>query len=474
MPLKALRQPSLRRQLLVWLLLPQFLLWGLGAGITYEVSLRFANQANDKALLSASRALARQIKPLDSGLLIDLPKAAQQILEEDPRDQLRYTVSSPPGQFILGNSNLPPPPHGLNPKADQPFFYDLPQGNATLRVVAVYFRLPQYPDNQWMLVQIGKNAAERRQLAEDILLELLLPQSCLLLLATLVVWAGVGRGLSPLKRLRRAVEQRSEDDLSPIQIATAPTEVLSLVVAVNKLLERLRKQSSTQRQFIADAAHQLRTPLAGLKTQTELALRQKDPAELAASLKQLQVSTGRAVRLANQLLSLARTEPDAALEMQLLDLHDLARTVTEQWVPQALHHRIDLGFECEPGRFCVIGNPTFLRESLSNLIDNTLRYCPPGSLVTVRLLRRIGDKEQHICVQVEDNGPGIPPAEYERVFARFYRLPADSGHGNGCGLGLAIVKEIVNRHHGQVSLMAPASGRGLLVELAFNEAPSDF
>lgn len=191
MPLKALRQPSLRRQLLVWLLLPQFLLWGLGAGITYEVSLRFANQANDKALLSASRALARQIKPLDSGLLIDLPKAAQQILEEDPRDQLRYTVSSPPGQFILGNSNLPLPPQGLKPKAEQPFFYDLPQGNTTLRVVAVYFRLPQYPDNQWMLVQIGKNAAERRQLAQDILLELLLPQSCLLLLATLVVWAGV-------------------------------------------------------------------------------------------------------------------------------------------------------------------------------------------------------------------------------------------------------------------------------------------
>lgn len=462
MTFKALR-PSLRRQLLMWLLLPQFLLWGLGAGITYELSLRFANQANDRALLSASRSLARQIKPLDSGLLIDLPKAAQQILEEDPQDQLRYTVSSPPGQFILGNGNLPPPPPGLKRTVEQPFFYDQPHGNEILRVVAIYFRLPQYPENQWMLVQIGKNAAGRRQLAQDILLELVLPQSCLLLLATLVVWAGVGRGLAPLKRLRRAVEQRSEDDLSPVQIATAPTEVLSLVVAVNKLLERLRKQASTQRRFIADAAHQLRTPLAGLKTQTELALRQGDPVEQAASLRQLQVSTERVVRLANQLLSLARTEPDAPLEMQPLDVHELARAVAEYWVPQAIAKKIDLGFENATDNSHINGNPTFLRECLSNLIDNALRYCSAGSEVTVRVLRQTDS----VCIQVEDNGPGIPPDEYERVFARFYRLPSHSGQGNGCGLGLSIVQEIVNRHQGHIHLSTPACGHGLLITLTF-------
>lgn len=462
MPLRALRQPSLRRQLLVWLLLPQFLLWGLGAGITYEVSLRFANQASDKALLAASRALARQIKPLDSGLLIDLPKAAQQILEEDPHDQLRYTVSSPPGEFILGNANLPAPPQGLHPVADHPVFYDQANGGETLRVVAVYYQLPQYPDGQWLLVQIGKNAAERRHLAQEILLELVLPQSGLLLLATLVVWAGVGRGLSPLRRLRRAVEDRSEDDLSPIQIATAPTEVLSLVVAVNKLLERLRRQASTQRQFIADAAHQLRTPLAGLKTQTDLALRLNDPAEQAACLRQMQVSTERAVRLANQLLSLARSEPEGLVDMQRLDLHDLARAVTESWVPQALHHGIDLGFEGE-GEAWVQGSATFLRESLSNLIDNALRYCPSGSEVTVRVQRC----SAQVLVQVEDNGPGIPPDEHERVFARFYRLPAHAGQGTGCGLGLAIVREIVARHHGSIQLAAPPSGHGLLITLSF-------
>lgn len=466
---KVLRQPSLRRQLLVWLLLPQFLLWGVGAGITYAVALRFTNQTNDRALLAASRSLARQIKPLDSGLLIDLPKAAQHILEEDPVDQLLYTVSSPPGEFILGNKNLPLPPSGVSKPSEIPFFYDQKFGHETLRVVAMYYRLPHYPDNQWMLVQIGKNAAERRVLAKEIFSEILLPQSALLLLATILVWTGVGRGLFPLKRLRRAVEERSVDDLSPVKIETAPAEVLSLVVAVNKLLERLRNQIVIQRQFIADAAHQLRTPLAGLKTQTELALRLKDPLEQQASLKQIQISTERAVRLANQLLSLARAEPEAALELHPVDLTELARVVTEQWVPQALTHEIDLGFECDAGQAMVSGHAIFLRELLSNLIDNSLRYCPNGSEVTVRVLRRAGSTR----LQIEDNGPGIPEGERERVLARFYRLPTHSGQSTGCGLGLAIVKEIVVRHGGNIELTQSDYGSGLLVNIAFPPAPTD-
>lgn len=467
---RSLRQPSLRRQLLVWLLLPQFVLWAVGAVITYEVALRFTNQTNDRALLSASRALARQIKPLDSGLLIDFPKAAQQILEEDPSNQLIYTVSSPPGQFILGNKNLPQPPLPAIKKTDTPFFYDQKQGRETFRVVAMYYHLSHYPESQWLLVQIGKNVAERRALAKEIFFEVLLPQSALLLLATLLVWAGVGRGLSPLKRLRRAVDERSSDDLSPIQIATAPSEVLSLVVAVNKLLGRLRNQVEVQRQFIADAAHQLRTPLAGLKTQTELALRLKDPIELQACLKNLQISTERSVRLANQLLSLARAEPEGNLSLKNLDLTDLARSVTEQWVPQALSHNIDLGFECEAGQAMVAGDAIFLRELLSNLIDNSLRYCPAGSEVTVRVQRRAGSTR----LQVEDNGPGIPEAERERVLARFYRLPTHSGQSTGCGLGLAIVKEIVLRHHGSIELNASELDSGLLINISFPLAPTDY
>lgn len=463
------RRPSLRRQLLVWLLLPQFVLWTIGAVITYEVALRFTNQTNDRALLAASRALARQIKPLDSGLLIDFPKAAQQILEEDPSNQLIYTVSSPPGQFILGNKNLPIPPKKAVQRVETPYFYDQKTGKETFRVVAMYYQLSHYPDSQWMLVQIGKNVAERRVLAREIFVEILLPQSALLFFATVLVWTGVGRGLSPLKRLRRAVEERSPDDLSPIQIDTAPAEVLSLVVAVNQLLERLRLQVEVQRRFIADAAHQLRTPLAGLKTQTDLALRLSDPAELQACLRHLQISTERSVRLANQLLSLARAEPEANLVLKNLDITDLARSVTEQWVPQALSHEIDLGFEFESGQAVVAGDAVFLRELLSNLIDNSLRYCPAGSVVTVRVQRRAGSTR----LQVEDNGPGIPESERERVLSRFYRLPAHAGISNGCGLGLSIVKEIVIRHQGSIELGASGQGKGLLVTISFPLAPTD-
>lgn len=466
---KPLGQPSLRKLLLVWLLFPQFLLWAVGAVVTYEVALRFANQTNDRALLSASRALARQIKPLDSGLLIDFPKAAQQILEEDPSNQLFYTVSSPPGKFILGNKSLPSPPSHPPLRTEDPFFYDQKKGSETFRVVAMYYQLSRYPNDQWILVQIAKNVAERRVLAKEIFVEVLLPQSALLLLATLLVWAGVGRGLSPLKRLRRAVDERSSDDLSPIQIATAPSEVLSLVVAINKLLERLHKQVELQRQFVADAAHQLRTPLAGLKTQTDLALRLSDPAELHTCLKQLQISTERSVRLANQLLSLARAEPNVEVLLKPLDLTDLARNVTELWVPQALSLDIDLGFECEAGQALVLGDPVFLRELLVNLIDNSLRYCPPESVVTVRIQRRAGSTR----LQVEDNGPGIPESERERVLARFYRLPSHSGQSNGCGLGLAIVNEIVLRHRAILELTSPAQGTGLIVNLLFPSAPTD-
>ena len=175
----------------------------------------------------------------------------------------------------------------------------------------------------------------------------------------------------------------------------------------------------------------------------------------------MQISTERSVRLANQLLSLARAEPEANLVLKNLDITDLARSVTEQWVPQALSHEIDLGFEFESGQAVVAGDSVFLRELLSNLIDNSLRYCPAGSVVTVRVQRRAGSTR----LQVEDNGPGIPESERERVLSRFYRLPAHSGISNGCGLGLSIVKEIVIRHQGSIELGASGQGKGLLVTI---------
>ena len=218
--------------------------------------------------------------------------------------------------------------------------------------------------------------------------------------------------------------------------------------------------------FIADAAHQLRTPIAGLRTQTELALRQSDPHETRATLTQIQTAAEHITHLVNQLLSLARAEPSAehAQAMQPLDITALARTTTTEWVPRALAHGIDLGFEGSEAPVQVNGDDFLLREMLNNLIDNAIRYTPRGGHVTVRL----SGTENSIHIGVEDNGPGIPESERDAVLERFHRV---LGTGvDGCGLGLAIVREIILRHGGTIRLLAGAGNQGTLAQVVLPTA----
>ena len=466
---------SLARQLLLWLLVPQLVVWLAGGVASYRLASGYVNQAIDASLLQASKSLARQLKPIGSGLLIDFPKAAQDILEADPSDRLLYTVSSPPGQFILGNLALPLPGGYETLALGEPHFYNgtTPSGPGragapqALRIAALRLALgdPAHPQESApvMLVQVARSSANREELAQRILVDMLLPMSGLVLLLTLLVWAGIRAGLAPLHRLRLQVEGRAPTDLAPLQLASAPRELWSLASALNTLLAAVQRNVNTQKRFIGDAAHQLRTPLAGLKSQTEIALQSVSDPALRARLERVHESATRSAHLVNQLLTLARAEPESlmAQDRQRFDLHRMAQQLTAEWVPRAIKAHIDLGMdeqaEAQAGPVWVEGNALLIREAVTNLIDNALHYAGAGAQVTV-VAQVQGAQAQ---LTVTDSGPGIAEADRDRVMERFVR---GTETGNGCGLGLAIVREIIEQHQGQVTLV-DAQPQGLKVTL---------
>lgn len=453
---------SLHRQLLLWLLLPQLVLWGVAAFGAYRLASRHADELVDASLLQAARALARQIKPTASGLFVDLPRSAQDMLAADPDDRVMYMVSSPPGQLLLGDARMPPPPG--TPHLDEPVFFDatVPE---RMRVVSLDLHLGAAgaPDAA-LRVQIARSSAPRELLARRMLLDTALPLSLLIALMSMVVWAGIRRGLRPLAELQQQMEGRRADALDPVQLRAAPPEVGALAGAVNELLGQVQHSLATQRRFISDAAHQLRTPLAGLKGQTELALAATADPALRQRLARVHESAVRGARLVSQLLVLARAEPEAvaAQGWEAVDCDRLVREVAADWVPRALAAGCDLGVDIVNEGLCVQGVALLLREAVVNLIDNAVRYAGAGAVITVRL-RRAGDD---VWLDVEDDGPGLAPELRERAFERFVR---GSTAGEGCGLGLAIAREIAERHGGSAELL-PAAPRGCIARLTLPAA----
>jgi two-component system sensor histidine kinase TctE len=268
----------------------------------------------------------------------------------------------------------------------------------------------------------------------------------------------------PLDRLRRQIETRSHRDLTPLDEPRTPTEVRPLVHATNELMHRLQRALVSQQRFIADAAHQLRTPLAGLRTHAELALRERSIEGMRERVHSLMEATDRSAHLAHQLLSLALAEPEgsAAASMCEMDLAALARDVTSQSVPRALERGLDLGMDERDDDVRLEGNAVLLRELLANLVDNAIRYTPSGGHITVSVSRA----DAAIVLSVEDDGPGIPLADRGRVFERFQRL--SEARGDGCGLGLAIVREIAEAHAATVAIEDGAHGKGTRVSVRFS------
>ena len=446
-------RPSLRRQLLLWLLLPQLVLWAGGGLLAYRIALTYAEKGIDQSLTQSVRSLARQVKPIGSGLLVDFPRAAQDVLEADPTDRVSYMVSSPPGEFLLGNQRLPQP-DGMASAPGEPLLYTATIDGKPMRFVALDVSYGETGAPQTLRVQVAKGLAVQQRIAGELVADMLAPLLALGVLLSLAVYGGIQRGLTPLTRLTAQLENRSVNALSPIAATQAPGEVHALVQAINGLLAEVARSVQQEKRFINDAAHQLRTPLAGLISQVELAQRQTADPALAERLAKVHTGAERSAHLVHQLLTLARTESQVRREP--LDLAALARDVAREWTPRALAAGMDLGYEGDE-HLQIAGDALQLREALSNLIDNALRYTPRGSSITLRV--RQGSDGARLAV--EDNGPGLSADDMQHVFQRFWRASERPG---GCGLGLAIVQEIAHRHGGEATVQS-LRPQGLRIEL---------
>lgn len=454
---------SLKRQLLLWLLLPQLVLFLVGGALAYRMALNYTEKAIDQSLTQSVRSLARQVKPIGSGLLIDFPRAAQDIIEQDPEDRVSYMVSSPPGSFLLGNGQLPGPAEEAPPPTHEALLYNARVDGKPMRVALIEVDYGDAGAPQRMRVQVAKSLAVQQRLTTELIADMLAPLLLLGIVLSVLVYGGISRGLQPLTRLQAQLGDRRKQalsDVSPIEMAEAPQEVHALASAVNHLLSAVRRSLGQEKRFLNDAAHQLRTPLAGLISQTELALAENDPQALRARLTKVLSGAQRSAHLVQQLLSLARNEVE--VKLQPLDVASLAREVARDWTPRALKAGIDLGYE-GVDHLMLAGEAFLLREALNNLIDNALRYAGAGSEVTLR----VREQGPQVVLEVADNGPGLSAQDFPHVFERFWRASDVPG---GCGLGLAIVAEIAQRHGGHAQVLA-AQPRGLRVQLCLPARP---
>jgi two-component system sensor histidine kinase TctE len=453
--------PQLRKQLLAWLLVPLFVLLFIDSVFSYRVALEFSQRAYDRALVEVARDLSLHLHRESGVVTLNLPEEARRILLEDADDRIYYLVLDAGGRRIAGDAVLEPAVATPGPDASERF-YDARIDGQPVRVVEV--TVAAQGDRVAAKVRVAETTGRRTALAREILLAVVLPQALLLVVAGIVVWIGVVRGLAPLERVRRAVAARSHREWSPVAEEDVPGEVRPLLQEIDDLVARLDQALTVQVRFIADAAHQLKTPITVLKANLELALRDADPARAREALEAAHAGLDRLSRIVLQLLSLARNEPDATREVVLepLDLGTIALEAASAWVPAALRRGIDLGFEGANDKATVRGDASRLRELLDNLIDNAVRYSAHGGKVTVRVAA------SPPAVHIDDDGPRIPPEERQRVFERFHRLLGNKEGGSG--LGLAIATEIARIHGATIALDHDEDGVGNTFSVTFPAA----
>ncbi len=470
-------QRSLFGEILDWMLTPLLLLWPASLALTWLVAQNIADKPFDRALEYNVQALAQLVVVKNGQAQFNLPQPARELLRADDSDQIYYQVIGLRGELISGEKDVPAPPDSIKTSAWEVKLRDEEIRGLPVRVAAIWIQ-SDVPGARDALVQVAETREKRSVLATEIIKGVMLPQFVILPLAVLLVWLALVRGTRPLNQLEARIRARKSDDLSPLDETSVPQEVVPLVSSVNGLLTRLKDSMATQKRFLADAAHQLKTPLAGLRMQADLALRQSGSADdLKLSLQQIGRSSIRATHTVNQLLALARAEGGGhVMTLQACDLVALTRDVVQDAIPRALDKHIDLGYEgaqLGDANAVVMANPTLIKELMRNLVDNALIYTPstqeqPG-IVTVRVVPEFAS--QSVLLQIEDTGPGIPEVERDLVVQPFYRVLGSNTDGSG--LGLAIVQEIAQKHQAALTIEDAHPGKvptGALFTLRFKLA----
>lgn len=444
----------MRRRLLRFLLAPLALLLGIGIFIDYQTGAMSIRRAYDQVLREAALAVAAHVRNEHGRIVADLPPQAIELLRSDSRDTIYYVVRGPHGELISGDEDLPV--SGVEPSA--PADRDAVFRGHPIRI-ASYAALV---GGTAVTVAVAETLHKREGAATRLLTSIMLSDVLQLVGTLMLVWLGVRYGVRPLRALGTQISKRSARELAPFDQAAVPAEVRPLVQALNGLLETVRVAALSQQQFLANAAHQLRTPLTGITTQLDLLAQDPDAGAVRDRLLALHEGACRLAHTANQLLALARAGPSANLahDFHPVDLAALAAEIVAQHLDRSLLAQIDLGAETEP--LSVQGSAWLLRELLANLVDNALHYTPTGGCITVRC----GPSGDGAFLEVEDDGPGIPERDRAHIHERFYRVPGSPG--SGCGLGLAIVDEIALVHDARLTIDAAPGAHGTLARVHFS------
>ena len=455
-------RPSIRRSLVMWLVLPLALLVPATAFLFYRLALAPALDSLDHALDGTALALERLVRS-DAGVLgLAVSPELDSALRADRYDEVHWVALGPDGRVLGGDPQLATV--GGPPAAVDWRFSDSTYAGKPVRVALHSWTcVPAAPGRAagQCEARVSETLNKRQGVAQQVLTAAASAMLVEALVLAVMGWLAIVRSLRPVERLSKDIEQRSPDHLAPVDQPDIPREVAPLVTALNGLFARVVAASNAEKAFIADAAHQLRTPLTVLRTETELALLESHPPQLEGLLRRLHIATTRAARLANQLLSQARAEHERHNSpMERFDLKQIATEAAEEWVARSMESGVDLGFELESAR--VEGHGFLLREMLANLLDNAINYAGHGARVTIRT----GTPAPGCAVlEVEDNGPGIPPQDRERAFERFQRGNAG---GTGSGLGLSIVRDIAEHHGARAELLDGPGGIGLKVRVTFS------
>ena len=458
-----LRRKSLFGQILDWMLTPLLLLLPLSVMLSWVVAESIAGRPFDRGLEHNVKALVQLIKTDRQHLLFNLPSPAREILRADDTDIIYYQVIGAHGELVSGDGDFPMPPEDDKSSLGEMHLRDDKMHGVNIRVAYEWVKV-ELPNAKPVLVQVGETLEKRSVLATEIIKGVLLPQLVVLPLVVLLVWLALGHGIEPLNALGERIRQRKPDDMSPLEGHYVPKEIAPLVASFNDLLTRLKDSIATQKRFLADAAHQLKTPLAGLRMQADLAQREgSNTQELKKSLQLIGRASIRATHTVNQLLSLARAESgNASIAHSPCNIVEIAQSVIQDSLPHALERHIDLGYEgvgADSRGVRILGNATLLKELVRNLVDNAMSYTPsnaqtPG-VITVRVLSDTAAKV--VALQVEDSGPGIPATEREQIFQPFYRVLGTEVDGSG--LGLAIVMEVAQLHGATVNVQDASPGK---------------